>query len=663
MLRKRLLGIVCLCLILSGIMAWADADSISDMPYLTFTVDGIHYTLGASRLSDFAEAGWTWRQESDGTFALTREGLESEFYAVTENQNPERPIQGVNLMWLDGIRTGYLGYTSEDMDFADEFWALLQNRYAATHNEEGHLIALIPVSHGRMVAVETADVRVSLGLLSEPIPDSQIVRCPEQGFSTLTDQSYSVEVYGNTGLSIFPSGRGTFPRVSISRLSDRTFDPKAYLTDTYPEQLRSRYGKDYLGAGAYDLYPMFARNIPGRAYAFVQEGQTLLDMVIFDSDGDGYVRYEAVYPEESGDLALAALGTSVIFYRPEADFYDPQSDDRQGLEAVSCPEQSFSTLVNPDYASVADGKNGLVVYTEHAGYIPNVTVFRSEDRYGDLLELIQEMVTPNLQKQYGEDLLGADIYARYPIGGRDMTVGVYRYRVGDAIVEMVRAYETQDGHTVMYMAKYEEARGEKTRELLDIVARYYQPNAVFDPAHVYASEEENVPIQADVESTTGMEEHDIPEGMAAIPCEEQAFSVLARKEYPWTWDARNGITIYTKHESSIPYVLIFRSEDWIVDVAEYMHEQYTPHMQKEYGERLVRFEEYPDYVLGGRHMPAALYAYTLQGHVVEMLRAWDTRDGHTVVFTAKYLENEGETTLEALRNAVESYQPDAAYYR
>ena len=56
----------------------------------------------------------------------------------------------------------------------------------------------------------------------------------------------------------------------------------------------------------------------------------------------------------------------------------------------------------------------------------------------DTVELIEEMVTPNIQKLYGEDLLSAELYERYPIAGRDMAIGLYRYRLQDQIIEMVK---------------------------------------------------------------------------------------------------------------------------------------------------------------------------------------------------------------------------------
>ncbi len=147
-----------------------------------------------------------------------------------------------------------------------------------------------------------------------------------------------------------------------------------------------------------------------------------------------------------------------------------------------------------------------------------------------------------------------------------------------------------------------------------------------------------------------------------IKCPEMEFSTLCDADYFWEYSDRDGITIYTEHKDSIPYVIVYRLEDWIVDVADFMYEQFTPHMRQQYGSDLVSVTEYEHYTIGGRDMPAALYTYRLQGYLVDMLRGFDTQDGHTVYFTAKYIQGQGDATLKALETAVENYQPDPDYY-
>ena len=150
--------------------------------------------------------------------------------------------------------------------------------------------------------------------------------------------------------------------------------------------------------------------------------------------------------------------------------------------------------------------------------------------------------------------------------------------------------------------------------------------------------------------------------MKIISCPEQEFSTLCKPGYPWKFTERDGVTIYTEHENSIPYVLVYRSEDWIVDAEGLISEQYTPYMQKKYGDDLVSVTEYDKYTLGGRPVSAALYTYKLQGYLIDMIRAYENVNGHTVAYTAKYIQGKGEATLKALEQAVQYYRPFADYY-
>ena len=149
--------------------------------------------------------------------------------------------------------------------------------------------------------------------------------------------------------------------------------------------------------------------------------------------------------------------------------------------------------------------------------------------------------------------------------------------------------------------------------------------------------------------------------MKIISCPEQEFSTLCKPGYPWKFSERDGVTIYTEHENSIPYVLVYRSEDWIMDAENLIREQYTPYMQKKYGDDLVAVTEFDEYTLGGRPVSAALYTYKLQGYLIDMIRVYENVNGHTVSYTAKYIQGQGEATLAALDAAVQNYRPFADY--
>ena len=184
------------------------------------------------------------------------------------------------------------------------------------------------------------------------------------------------------------------------------------------------------------------------------------------------------------------------------------------------------------------------------------------------------------------------------------------------------------------------------------------------------SEAEQVAVLAGVSTTlipadNTIEVYDDPDDyreeeqdLALIPCPELGFTVKADPAYSWDYEDGTGISIYTEHEGSIPYVIVWRSEDLIGEPLDYIKEQFTPHMQQQYGDDLVSYVEYEYYDIGGRKLPAGLYTYRLQGYLIDMLRIYDSTGDRTVAYTAKYIKNEGDATLAALDTVVRTFETE-----
>ena len=141
-------------------------------------------------------------------------------------------------------------------------------------------------------------------------------------------------------------------------------------------------------------------------------------------------------------------------------------------------------------------------------------------------------------------------------------------------------------------------------------------------------------------------------GLSEISCPELGFTTMADSSYPWKYKEGDGVYIYTQEEGYIPYVLVWQSEDLIADPFDYIHEQWTPYMKKQYGDDFIGSVEFEAYEIGGKQLPAGMYTYKLQGHKVKMLRLYDSTGSSTVVYTAKYLVDEDEPTLTALDTAI-----------
>lgn len=144
-----------------------------------------------------------------------------------------------------------------------------------------------------------------------------------------------------------------------------------------------------------------------------------------------------------------------------------------------------------------------------------------------------------------------------------------------------------------------------------------------------------------------------------IKCPQQGFSTKADKSYKWDYEADTGISIYTENKGSIPYVIVYQSEDLIAEAFEYINEQYTPYMKQKYGSDLVSYESKADYEIGGKKLPAGLYTYKLQGYTINMIRIYDSTGKQTVAYTAKFIQGKGDATLKALDTAVRYFKADS----
>ena len=93
-----------------------------------------------------------------------------------------------------------------------------------------------------------------------------------------------------------------------------------------------------------------------------------------------------------------------------------------------------------------------------------------------------------------------------------------------------------------------------------------------------------------------------------------------------------------------------------MEPADYLREQYTPHMQEKYRDDLLAAHEYEYYEIGGRQLPVGIYTYNLQGHTIKLIRVMDSTGWRTVIYTAKYEDGNGQATLDALDMAVRTFE-------
>ena len=190
----------------------------------------------------------------------------------------------------------------------------------------------------------------------------------------------------------------------------------------------------------------------------------------------------------------------------------------------------------------------------------------------------------------------------------------------------------------------------------------YGPAAVSDPDGTALTEEVRqvaaqagitLPIRSDEETDRGTGEE-----LIRIECPQQGFAIMADPSCSCDYQEGTGLSVYTEHTGSIPYVIVWRSEDKLAEPFEYIREQFTPYMQRQYGDDLVSCVEYEGCELGGKQLPAGLYTYRLQGHLIDMLRLYDSTGNRTVAYTAKYIQGQGDATLAALETAIRTFEAD-----
>ena len=144
-----------------------------------------------------------------------------------------------------------------------------------------------------------------------------------------------------------------------------------------------------------------------------------------------------------------------------------------------------------------------------------------------------------------------------------------------------------------------------------------------------------------------------------IDCPQQQFSFSSLSGAPWKFDASNGVTVYTRKADVIPYIMVYQSNDLIVEAYEFLEEQYTPHMKEQYGQDLLYAYEFEHFLIGGKSLPVGWYEYTVQNRRVIMVRVMDSTGSRTVIYTAKFIQGEGADTMAALDAAVRTFRSTA----
>ena len=154
------------------------------------------------------------------------------------------------------------------------------------------------------------------------------------------------------------------------------------------------------------------------------------------------------------------------------------------------------------------------------------------------------------------------------------------------------------------------------------------------------------------------------DGYAVFSSTKQDFSFLYDEGYTAKWSDENGATVYTEHEDSIPYILVFCNHQGDTngfDISNFFYFK-IEEIKEQYGSRLKSVSEVLTLTVGDKKVPGVLFTYTVDTYTVEMFLLLDDTGDSLMQYTAKYVQGEGEPTMQALVRAMTTMKLDADYY-
>lgn len=142
----------------------------------------------------------------------------------------------------------------------------------------------------------------------------------------------------------------------------------------------------------------------------------------------------------------------------------------------TCAEEQFITKVPAAAVSRYETDNGLVVYTEHEGYIPNLIVHR---RTGDMklknpTNFLNNVYREYLENKYGDDSRGMNPAKTWDVGGKELLGARYMFMIGEYSVVQLVLIELRDAGDVEYIVKYIDGQGDAILAATEEAVRNYR---------------------------------------------------------------------------------------------------------------------------------------------------------------------------------------------
>ncbi|MBQ9030274.1 MAG: hypothetical protein IJ106_02310 [Parasporobacterium sp.] len=516
-----------------------------------------------------------------------------------------------------------------------------------------------------------------------------IVTCPEQNFATVCRPEYSYEYTPDGGLQISLGDSDDAGMITIFKTDapGGDFDAEAYFNNAYYNLLVSSYGDNLIDPGEYNLYPFGNLEMPGRMALYLRNGVPYMRFCLYDLEEDYFVRYETfcAFDDTTMQNTIDDLSDAVRYFQPDAQYYssepqeqpieepdltaEPASETAEGsgieiiypempeeaeagpgYKTICCTAQRFSTRCG--YYDTVEFKDnlGVTCFLDTDGEIVWVRIQRlTNDAAFDAEMYFYNKVIPSMRSIYGEDGYGEEEFTSFSIDGKELPGQEYHFTIaGYDYTRRIMICQTDDD-LIRFEAQYTQDTYNSVMKDLERVVAWFQP----DPYYYTSSSASG--SQTDLSGSdpqTDISSIDLQK----IECPQLGFSVQTDASFSWDYQEGTGISIYTESAGKIPYVIVYQSEDLYLEPYELLREQYTPYMEEKYGEDLISADEYESMEFGGRQLPAGVYTYNVDGHIVHMLRIMDSTGSQTVIYTVKYEEDYEAVTLNALDIAVRTFE-------
>ena len=144
------------------------------------------------------------------------------------------------------------------------------------------------------------------------------------------------------------------------------------------------------------------------------------------------------------------------------------------LAEVYCEAQDFSTKYPADAQAGWEEGNGLRIWLNGPGYVPNVLIWRRapEKKFNNPVNYLNNVYREHMEEQYNNDV-GTNPCQQVEMGGKTVYLARYHYKANGNSLCMTRVIEIREAGDVEYAAKYPENDPDAALAALENAVRYY----------------------------------------------------------------------------------------------------------------------------------------------------------------------------------------------